>query len=73
MILDSEGHLVWFKQYDYLVTFNVNVYTYKGEKYLTYWTGNHVDGGHASGAGYMVSFVLWGVPLCLMQLLMSAA
>lgn len=56
MILDSEGHLVWFKEYEYLVTFNVNVYTYKGEKYLTYWTGTQVDGAHPIGVGYMVSF-----------------
>lgn len=57
MILDSDGHLVWFKEYDDWVTFNLNVYMFKGEMYLTYWTGNHVDGGHATGSGYMVSFL----------------
>ncbi|KAJ6107228.1 hypothetical protein N7523_008551 [Penicillium sp. IBT 18751x] len=55
MILDSEGHLVWFKEYDSWVTFNLNVYTFKGEKYLTYWAGDHVDGEHAVGSGYMLN------------------
>lgn len=67
MILDSEGHLVWFKEYEDWVTFNLNVYTFKGERYLTYWTGDHVDGGHAIGSGYMVSTYYYLFNMCHCQ------
>lgn len=53
MILDSEGHLVWFREYR--TTYNANVYTYKGERYLTFWAGNDAIGGHGDGTAYLVS------------------
>ena len=52
MILDNEGHMVWFK--DYKTTYNANVYTYKGERYLTFWAGNDLVRGHGEGTVYMV-------------------
>lgn len=55
MILDAEGHLVWFKEYP--TTYNANVYTYKGERYLTFWAGNDAIGGHGDGTAYLVSRV----------------
>lgn len=52
MILDEEGHLVWFK--DYPTTYNANVYLYKGESYLTFWAGDDSIRGHGDGTYYMV-------------------
>lgn len=52
MILDPEGHLVWFK--DYPTTYNANVYRYKGEPYLTFWAGDDSIRGHGDGTYYMV-------------------
>lgn len=54
MILDSEGHLVWFREYP--TTYIANMYTYKGERSLTFWAGNDATGGHGDGAAYLVSF-----------------
>lgn len=52
MILDQEGHLVWFKRYK--TTYNANVETYKGERYLTFWAGDDSVKGHGEGVYYMV-------------------
>lgn len=54
MILDNQGHLVWFKEYK--TTYNANVYTYKGQRYLTFWAGDDQVRGHGEGTLYMVSF-----------------
>ncbi|KAJ5222088.1 uncharacterized protein N7469_010975 [Penicillium citrinum] len=53
MILDEEGHLVWFK--DYPTTYNANVYLYKGEPYLTFWAGDDSIRGHGDGTYYMIN------------------
>ncbi|KAB8073765.1 ASST-domain-containing protein [Aspergillus leporis] len=52
MILDQDGHLVWTKKYGQ--TYNLNVYTFKGQDYLTFWVGNDGVGGHGEGAYYML-------------------
>jgi hypothetical protein len=53
MIIDQDGHLVWTKYYGQ--TYNVNVYKYKGQDYLTFWVGNDGIVGHGDGTYYMVS------------------
>lgn len=53
MILDNQGHLVWFKGYE--TTYNANVYIYKGQRYLTFWAGDDQIRGHGEGILYMVS------------------
>jgi hypothetical protein len=53
MIVDDQGHLVWFKRYK--STYNANVYMYKGERYLTFWAGDDSVRGHGEGSYYMVS------------------
>ncbi|KAB8225567.1 ASST-domain-containing protein [Aspergillus novoparasiticus] len=52
MILDQDGHLVWTKRYGQ--SYNLNVYTFKGQDYLTFWMGNDGVGGHGEGAYYML-------------------
>ncbi|KAE8348761.1 ASST-domain-containing protein [Aspergillus coremiiformis] len=52
MILDQDGHLVWTKHYG--PTYNLNVYPYKGQDYLTFWVGTDGVGGHGEGAYYML-------------------
>ncbi|KAJ5765171.1 hypothetical protein N7520_004730 [Penicillium odoratum] len=53
MILDNQGHMVWFKEYQ--TTYNANVYMYKGERYLTFWAGNDTSRGHGEGMLYMLN------------------
>ena len=55
MILDQDGHLVWTKLYGQ--SYNLNVYTFKGQDYLTFWVGNDGVGGHGEGAYYMVGHI----------------
>lgn len=56
MIIDQDGHLVWTKEYG--STYNLNVYRYRGQDYLTFWTGNDGITGHGDGTYYMVcSFI----------------
>lgn len=52
MIIDQQGSLIWSKPYGQ--TYNVNVYNYKGQRYITFWSGDDSK-GHGSGAYYMVS------------------
>ncbi|EDP51097.1 conserved hypothetical protein [Aspergillus fumigatus A1163] len=52
MIIDQDGHLVWTKHYGQ--TYNVNVYRYKGQDYLTFWVGNDGIVGHGDGTYYML-------------------
>ncbi|KAE8387156.1 ASST-domain-containing protein [Aspergillus alliaceus] len=52
MILDQNGHLVWTKHYGQ--TYNLNVYTFKGQQYLTFWVGDDGVRGHGEGAYYML-------------------
>ena len=55
MILDQDGHLVWTKRYGQ--SYNLNVYTFKGQDYRTFWMGNDGVGGHGEGAYYMVGHI----------------
>jgi hypothetical protein len=55
MILDQNGDLVWFKEYG--TTYNFNIHSFRGEDYLTFWTGNDGVRGHGNGIYYMVSEV----------------
>lgn len=52
MILDQDGHLVWGKSWGR--TYNMNVQTYKGEDFITFWVGNDGLVGHGEGTYYMV-------------------
>ncbi|RMD42051.1 hypothetical protein DV735_g3095, partial [Chaetothyriales sp. CBS 134920] len=47
MILDSAGNLVWMSN-QYLMSMDLNVQTYKGKQYLTFWTGRQAG---TAGAG----------------------
>ncbi|KAJ5737719.1 uncharacterized protein N7483_002844, partial [Penicillium malachiteum] len=53
MILDNDGHMVWFR--DYKSAYNANVHTYKGERYLTFWAGDDLVRGHGEGTLYMLN------------------
>ena len=52
-IIDSEGHHVWFSG-AFPTTYNFRAQTYKGEQYLTWWSGNDHLGGHGEGHYFMV-------------------
>ena len=54
MILDQDGHLVWTKPLGH--TYNLNVYQYKGQDYLTFWLGDDGKVGHGEGTYYMVRY-----------------
>jgi len=53
MLLDQQGHQVWFQK-GFSTTYGLDVQTYKGEKYLTWWTGNNRMRDHGAGYYYMV-------------------
>ncbi|KAJ6070854.1 hypothetical protein N7467_012173 [Penicillium canescens] len=53
MILDQNGDLVWVKEYG--TTYNLNIHTFRGEDYLTFWTGNDGVRGHGNGIYYMLN------------------
>ncbi|CAG8405159.1 unnamed protein product [Penicillium salamii] len=53
MILDQNGNLVWFKEYP--TTYNLNIQSFRGENYLTFWAGNDGMGGHGDGILYMLN------------------
>jgi hypothetical protein len=52
MIVDDDGSLVWTKRYG--PTYDLNVYRFKGEEYLTFWVGDDAVVSHGSGSYYMV-------------------
>jgi hypothetical protein len=52
-IIDSEGHYVWFSG-AFPTTYNFRAQTYRGEQYLTWWSGNDHLGGHGEGWYFMV-------------------
>jgi hypothetical protein len=56
MIFDSSGNLVWMNA-TYGETFGLNVQTYSGKEYLTFWQGDDSVGGHGSGVYILVSHV----------------
>ncbi|KAA8642932.1 hypothetical protein EYZ11_001065 [Aspergillus tanneri] len=51
-IIDQDGHLVWSKNYGQ--TYNLNMYQFKGQSYLTFWLGNDAVAGHGEGVYYML-------------------
>jgi len=53
MIIDQEGTLIWMST-DYEQTYNMQVQTYRGEEYITFWSGNDAVGGHGAGHYYML-------------------
>jgi hypothetical protein len=58
MLLDQRGNLVWTKAYDNNFggqAYGLDVQTYHGQEYLTFWVGNDRVRGHGSGSYYMVS------------------
>ena len=53
MILDAKGNLIWMEgKFGQAMDFKVQ--RYKGEDYLTFWTGTD-SGTHGTGSYYMVS------------------
>lgn len=53
MILNQQGHQVFY-QSGFATSYGLDVQTYKGEKYLTWWTGNNRLRDHGKGYYYMV-------------------
>ncbi|RMZ76715.1 hypothetical protein DV737_g4715, partial [Chaetothyriales sp. CBS 132003] len=53
MILDGRGSLVWTGP-SYVQPYNLQVQTYRGEQFLTFWAGNDGVKGHGSGLYYML-------------------
>lgn len=53
MILDSRGRLVWFED-SYGDTTNLKVQRYRGQDYLTFWSGEHTESS-GKGVYYVVS------------------
>ena len=53
-ILDQQGMLIWTDS-GYFEPYNLDVQTFKGEQYLTFWGGNDGVVGHGSGQYFMVS------------------
>jgi hypothetical protein len=56
-IVDQDGQLVWKRESvesTYDSTYNLDVQTYKGHDYLTFWAGNDKVEGHGDGIVYMV-------------------
>ncbi|KAF9891481.1 hypothetical protein FE257_003948 [Aspergillus nanangensis] len=53
MIIDQDGHLVWTKYYPGQ-TYNLNIYTFKGQDYLTFWAGDDSIVGHGDGTYYLL-------------------
>lgn len=54
MILDSRGHLVWFRRAQHSATFNLEVQHYQGRPVLTWWHGNVVNGHGTNGQGVIM-------------------
>lgn len=57
MILDQDGTLIWSQHYSNQYggqAYNLQVQSYKGEDYLTFWLGDDTVRGHGAGTWYMV-------------------
>lgn len=52
-ITDSEGHHVWLSE-GFGTAYNFQAQMYKGEQYLTWWSGNDHLEGHGEGHYFMV-------------------
>src|SRR6202035_1409826 len=55
MILDGQGHLVWFHHVPGREVFNLEVKTYRAKPVLTWWQGKIVDGHGASGTDVIMN------------------
>ncbi|KXJ95031.1 ASST-domain-containing protein [Microdochium bolleyi] len=53
-IFDSEGRLVWTSGYERQQLYDLKVQAYKGEQYLTFWSGDDTVGGHGAGTIHML-------------------
>lgn len=53
-ILDQSGNLVWASKDVYDTVYNLDVQEYKGDDYLTFWTGYDKASGHGEGTIRMV-------------------
>lgn len=49
MIVDSRGHLVWFRRAEHSATFDLEVQHYQGHPVLTWWHGNVFNGHGVNG------------------------
>jgi len=61
VIYDNDGHMVWYAEGEEdeartRTTYNFRPQWYKGEQYLTWWSGID-EGGHGSGYYYMVGHI----------------
>lgn len=52
-MMDHKGHLVWAHE-EWGSVKNLQVQTYKGRQYLTFWVGDDGFWGHGSGFYKMV-------------------
>ncbi|KAL4882291.1 ASST-domain-containing protein [Aspergillus karnatakaensis] len=53
-IVDQDGQLVWAGEDIYEPTANLDVHTYKGRQYLTFWSGSTDVEGHGDGVVHML-------------------
>ncbi|KAL4867092.1 ASST-domain-containing protein [Aspergillus spectabilis] len=53
-IVDQDGQLVWKGESIYDSAYNLDVQTYKGHDYLTFWAGNDKVDEHGDGVVYML-------------------
>ncbi|QUC15840.1 uncharacterized protein UV8b_00081 [Ustilaginoidea virens] len=53
-ILDHNGRLIWTSGWDKKQIYNLMAQEYKGRKYITFWAGKTVVGGHGAGSYYML-------------------
>ncbi|KAL2842410.1 ASST-domain-containing protein [Aspergillus pseudoustus] len=53
-IVDQDGELVWTTTFSDLPTYNLDINTYKGQDYLTFWAGDDKVDGHGDGSIYML-------------------
>ncbi|KAL2833794.1 ASST-domain-containing protein [Aspergillus cavernicola] len=55
LIVDKDGELVWTDKGNYHTSaYNLDVQTYRGQDYLTFWNGRGGDDGHGDGIIYML-------------------
>ncbi|KAL3477694.1 ASST-domain-containing protein [Aspergillus californicus] len=56
IIVDQSGELVWGDRGNYYASaYNLDVQTYKGRDYLTFWSGHVSDNWHGEGMIYMLN------------------
>ncbi|KAL4967203.1 arylsulfotransferase family protein [Aspergillus stella-maris] len=54
-IIDQDGELIWASEDErYGAAYNLDVQTYKGENYLTFWEGYDKASGHGEGVLHML-------------------